>query len=484
MSRFKNAAWRVRDFFRRDAVLAIACVLAAASCVAVPPDAQYAAYIDWRTLGLLFSLMVATSGLARAKVLSRMCRALVGACGSGGVLVAALTALAFFASMVVTNDVALVAFVPLALAVLREAGMVRRLPFAIVSMTIAANMGSMLTPIGNPQNIYLLSASGMEPGQLVATMAPYSALAATLLAAAIGVAELRERKRAEHSAPLAAVTTPNAINNEPEKAAPSNFLTASTLQSASEAPITDATPKRTGGFIEGVSPSSSRTFKTMKTAGTLPKSTSSRTSKTSPRTARANTAAAAQSSTTNPVAPQAQTPTALRNMLPWVAIIAVCLLCVTRIAPVGVAVAVALTLALAFDRQVLRHVDYALLLTFAAFFVFVGNIGRIEALQQAIAAAVSGHALLVSAVASQVISNVPAAIMLSGFTSDWTALLVGVNIGGLGTLIASMASLISYKQLAVAHPQLKGRYLRLFLGLNFAFLVVLLGLACAMGAPT
>jgi Na+/H+ antiporter NhaD/arsenite permease-like protein len=483
MSRFRNTAWCVRDFFRRDAVLAIACVLAVASCVAVPPDAQYAAYIDWRTLGLLFSLMVATSGLARAKVLSRMCRALVGACGSGGMLVAALTALAFFTSMVVTNDVALVAFVPLALAALREAGMVRRLPFAIVCMTIAANMGSMLTPIGNPQNIYLLSASGMEPGQLVATMAPYSVAAAALLAATIGVAKLRERKRAEHATPLAAAT-PNAINNEPEKAAPSNFLTASTLQSASEAPITGATPKRTGGFIKDVSLSSSRTFKTMQTAGTLPKSTSSRASKASPRTAGAHTAAATQSSNTTPNAPQAQTPVALRDILPWVAIIAVCLLCVARIAPVGVAVAVALALALAFDRRALRQVDYALLLTFAAFFVFVGNIGRIEALQQAIAAAVGGHALLVGAAASQVISNVPAAIMLSGFTSDWSALLVGVNIGGLGTLIASMASLISYRQIAVAYPQLKGRYLRLFLVMNFAFLAGLLVLAFAIGILT
>jgi Na+/H+ antiporter NhaD/arsenite permease-like protein len=392
MSRFRNTAWRVRDFFRRDAVLAIACVLAVASCVAVPPDAQYAAYIDWRTLGLLFSLMVATSGLARAKVLSRMCRALVGICGSGGMLVAALTALAFFTSMVVTNDVALIAFVPLALAALREAGMVRRLPFAIVCMTIAANMGSMLTPIGNPQNIYLLSASGMEPGQLVATMAPYSVAAAALLAATIGVAKLRERKRAEHAAPLASTATPNA--------------------------------------------------------------------------------------------PQAQTPVALRDILPWVAIIVVCLLCVARIAPVGVAVAVALALALAFDRRALRQVDYALLLTFAAFFVFVGNIGRIEALQQAVAATVGGHALLVGAAASQVISNVPAAIMLSGFTSDWSALLVGVNIGGLGTLIASMASLISYRQIAVAHPQLKGRYLRLFLVMNFAFLAALLALAFAIGVLT
>lgn len=155
-----------------------------------------------------------------------------------------------------------------------------------------------------------------------------------------------------------------------------------------------------------------------------------------------------------------------------------------RIAPVGVAVVVALVLALACDRRALRQVDYALLLTFAAFFVFVGNIGRIETLQQAIAAAVGGHALLVGATASQVISNVPAAIMLSGFTSDWSALLVGVNIGGLGTLIASMASLISYRQIAVAYPQLKGRYLRLFLVMNFAFLAALLALAFAIGILT
>ena len=136
MGSFRNAAWRARDFFRRDAVLAIACVLAAASCVAVPPDAGYADYIDWRTIGLLFSLMIATSGLARAGVLARACRALVRACKSGGVLIAALAGLTFFVSMVVTNDVALVAFVPLALAALREAGLVRRLAFAIACRLI------------------------------------------------------------------------------------------------------------------------------------------------------------------------------------------------------------------------------------------------------------------------------------------------------------------------------------------------------------
>ena len=383
MSRLENAAWRLRDFLRRDAVLAIACVLAVTSCIAVPPDAQYATYIDWRTLGLLFSLMVATSGLARANVLSLICRALVRACGNGSALIAALTALAFFTSMVVTNDVALVSFVPLALAAMREAGLTKRMAFTITCMTVAANMGSMLTPIGNPQNIYLQSASSMAPSDLVAIMAPYSALAFVLLAALIAGAELRSGEQGRSLLPR----------------------------------------------------------------------------------------------TEKPDAPKLGHAIALRDVLPWAALIVVCLLCVARIAPVEAAVSAAIIIALLFDKQALRHVDYALLLTFATFFVFIGNATRIMALQQAIAAIIQGHELLVGVAASQLVSNVPAAIMLSGFTSNWHALLVGTNIGGLGTLIASMASLISYKQLAVAYPEMKAKYLRLFLSVNFAILAAELGLA-------
>ena len=176
----------------------------------------------------------------------------------------------------------------------------------------------------------------------------------------------------------------------------------------------------------------------------------------------------------NPKAPQESF--ALRDVLPWIALFAMCLLCVARIAPVWLVVVAAL----AFDMRALRHVDYALLFTFVAFFVFVGNVARIEVVREAVAALVDGRALLVGAVASQIISNVPAAILASGFTTDWPALLVGVNIGGLGTLIASMASLISYKQLAVAYPELKTYYFRLFTGLNCAFLAALLLLAAAI----
>lgn len=377
---------QVLELVRRDPVLAAATVLAVASCALVPPDAGYLAYVDVRTLGLLFCLMATMAGLSRAGVFQAAGRALVARLRSGTSVVMGLVLLPFLASMLVTNDVSLIAFVPFALLVLRMLGIADASVFTVVMMTVAANLGSMLTPIGNPQNIYLLSVSGMSAVELVGIMAPYSAAAFVLLAAAIGIAELRDRKRFKHI------------------------------------------PSQMAGV--------------------------------------------------NPKAPQESF--ALRDVLPWIALFAMCLLCVARIAPVWLVVVAAIALALAFDMRALRHVDYALLFTFVAFFVFVGNVARIEVVREAVAALVDGRALLVGVIASQIISNVPAAILVSGFTTDWPALLVGVNIGGLGTLIASMASLISYKQLAVAYPELKTYYFRLFTGLNCAFLAALLLLAAAI----
>ena len=386
MDAFMRFALNVREIVRKDPVLVVAIVLAIISCAAVPPDAAYAEYVDLRTIGMLFSLMAIMAGLSRLGVFRIACRHLLSAVRGPRRLALALTLLAFFSSMLITNDVALVTFVPFALLALRTLDSPRHACFTVVMMTIAANLGSMLTPIGNPQNIYLLSVSGMSAVELVGIMAPYSAAAFVLLAAAIGIAELRDRKRFKHI------------------------------------------PSQMAGV--------------------------------------------------NPKAPQESF--ALRDVLPWIALFVMCLLCVARIAPVWLVVAAAIALALAFDMRALRHVDYALLFTFVAFFVFVGNAARIEVVREAVAALVDGRALLVGAVASQIISNVPAAILVSGFTTDWPALLVGVNIGGLGTLIASMASLISYKQLAVAYPELKTYYFRLFMGLNCAFLAALLLLAAAI----
>lgn len=112
--------------------------------------------------------------------------------------------------------------------------------------------------------------------------------------------------------------------------------------------------------------------------------------------------------------------------------------------------------ALIADKKVLAQVDYSLLATFLAFFIFIGNLGRIPAFASWLSAALSGREILISVLASQVMSNVPAVLLLSGFSNNVPALIVGTNLGGLGTLIASMASLISYRQIAGSFPNRKG----------------------------
>ena len=133
------------------------------------------------------------------------------------------------------------------------------------------------------------------------------------------------------------------------------------------------------------------------------------------------------------------------------------------------------------DRGIFRRVDYSLLLTFVGFFIFIGNLGRLPAFSQLLQRIVSGHEILACVAVSQVISNVPAALLLSGFTEDLPALTIGVNLGGLGTLIASMASLISYKLIAREESRVKGAYFRYFTAANICFLMILLVFAFFQG---
>lgn len=371
----------VREFVRKDPVLVAALVLAAISCAVVPPDEAYLAYVDLRTIGMLFSLMTVMAGLSRLGVFSAACRRLLAVARGPRRLCLALTLLAFFSSMLITNDVALVTFVPLALLALGALGSERLTCFTVVMMTIAANLGSMFTPVGNPQNLYLYSASHMSLIEFVLLMLPYTLGALACLVAAVFV-----------------------------------FGRASDVEMA----------------------------------------------------------------TCGPSAASCERPSAARIVV-WAAVFLCALCSVARLLPFQATVAVAIAAGVIVDRGALVHVDYALLATFAAFFVFVGNMGRIEAVDTFIAGMVNGHELAVAVGASQVLSNVPAAILLSGFTADWPALIVGTNLGGLGTLIASMASLISYKQLALVLPRAKGRYVAMFTGWNAAFLVVLLVLHMVLG---
>ena len=370
------------DLVRRDPVLVASLALAALSCVAVPPDAEYLSYVDLRTIGMLFSLMTVTAGLSRVGVFDAACERLLAVAHGPRRLCLALTLLSFFSSMLITNDVALVTFVPLALLALAPFRSDRLTCFTAVMMTVAANLGSMLTPVGNPQNLYLYSASHMGLASFLLLMLPYAPGALVLLAVAVVVFGRVPDARSRGAA--------LAVREEP-----------------------------------------------------------------------------------------ASVP--LARTVPWLLLFALVLLSVARVLPFQACVVAAVAVALVVDRGALAHVDYALLVTFVAFFVFVGNMGRVSAVDSLIADVVRGHELAVAVGASQMLSNVPAAILLSGFTTNWPALIVGTNLGGLGTLIASMASLISYEQLARELPGSKGRYFAMFTVCNVVFLAALLCLYLLIG---
>ena len=374
-------------FVKREAVLSVAAALALLSALAVPPDGAYLGYIDFRTLAILFSLMTVMAGLRQQGVFDRMGRALLALTGSTLQLVLVLVGLCFFGSMLITNDVALLTFVPFTFVVLASLGAETRekLALPVVCMqTVAANLGSMLTPIGNPQNLYLYGKSGMGMGAFVALMLPYTLASLALLAGwALWLCRGGSPVRKGTGGP---------------------FL----------APQEGARPDRRIIWMDA-------------------------------------------------------------------ALFIVCLLAVVRMLPYGAAFAAVLAATLLADRATLGRVDYSLLLTFVAFFIFIGNLGRVEAFSAWLQQIIAGREVPVAVLASQVSSNVPAALLLSGFTQEVEGLIVGTNLGGLGTLIASMASLISYRQIAREEPARKGEYFKLFTLSNLAFLAALLGLWLLVG---
>lgn len=404
---------RVRAFLANEAVLVVAVVAALASCIAVPPDALYAGYVDWSTLALLFCLMTVVAGFRALGVLDTAGAWLVARAKTQRAIVFALVGLVFFASMLVTNDVALITFVPLALTVLRRANMEHRLCLTGALMTVAANLGSMFTPVGNPQNLYLFTVSGMDVGEFLQLMAPYTLASGVLLAMVVAAAFRSQPIELGES--CEAGSTQRNVEGSDSHAAGSPSL-----------PPDCATTRPSGAM----GPASSRMVK-------------------------------------------------VRFWL-YLALFAMCLAGVAGALDVRIALALVLVVAVATDARVLARVDYGLLATFVALFVFVGNLSRLPLLHDALAAAVGANALLASVAASQIISNVPAAVLLSGFTSQWPALIVGTNIGGLGTLIASMASLITFKAVSLGRPAVRVRYLAVFTLVNVVFLAVLLLLDLAL----
>lgn len=373
---WKTLPARLLAFFRRETVLTVAWILALVSMILVPPDRGYLEYVDFHTLGLLFALMAVMAGLQALGLFGRMGQAVLRRIHTTRQLELVLVLLPFFSSMVVTNDVALITFVPFALEVLSLAGQEHRVVPVVVLQTVAANLGSMATPIGNPQNLYLYSRYALTLGQFFRQTLPLTAVALGILLLWVALGK----------------KGPVTVPRERQKPEPMN-------------------------------------------RGRL----------------------------------------ALHLVL-----FVLCLLVVAGVLPLLPVVLVTVAGLLLWDRKALLGVDYGLLATFVGFFLFVGNLGRIPVFTRFFETMVAGRETLCGVGASQLISNVPAALLLSGFTDNWQGLLVGVNLGGLGTLIASMASLISYKYIARAHPGRKGGYLLRFTLVNVVFLGLLLGVWVAL----
>ena len=366
---------RLLAWCKTEIVLSIAVLLAVVSAFVIHPDKEYINYIDFRTLAILFCLMAVMAGLQKIGLFRYVAEKLLGKVSHIRGLTFILIMLCFFSSMLITNDVALITFVPFTFIVLNMIMGEKSEKFivpVVVMQTIAANMGSMLTPIGNPQNLYLYGKTTMNFASFMFFMLPYTVIAFTLLAVWCLLFRYKGEKKIE-------------LNIEQ------------------------------------------------------------------------NTGVAQYK----------------KQLIVYSVLFALCILTVAHVISYMITLGIVLFVVFILDKRVLKEVDYALLLTFVGFFVFIGNMGRVPAFNAFIQNIIDGNEVLTSVVASQFMSNVPAALLLSGFTERYELLIIGTNLGGLGTLIASMASLISFKYIGKEYGHLKGRYMLYFTIANLLFLIIL-----------
>ena len=357
------------DEIKSHVVLLVAIVAAAVTCFFVPPDADYAGYFDLNTLSCLFCTLAVVNALKQRHFFEWLSGKIVTAFGNMRRVTFALVFVTYFGSMVMANDMALVTFLPLGYYVLSSCKKNEHTAFIFIMQNIAANLGGMLTPFGNPQNLYLYSYYSIQAGEFFAIMALPFGVAFVLIAGTCFV-----------------------VKPEPVK-----------LET-----------------------------------------------------------------------PPAQAPV-LWRMIVYFVLFALSVMIVFRVFAWYIGLIAVTVSLLILEPRAFLHVDYALLLTFCAFFVFSGNMARIPEVRAFLSALIGASALLVGTASCQVISNVPSAVLLSRFTNDYRNLLVAVNIGGLGTPIASLASLITLGEFRRRMPGKTLRYLALFSLINFSFLAVLIG---------
>lgn len=360
---------KIKAFIQKETVLFIAALCAALTMFLVPPSAEYIHYIDFRVLCLLFCLMAVVAGFKSVGAFQWLTYQLLRRIQSGRILGVTLVMLPFFSSMLVTNDVALLIFIPFTLALLEQLRFRESMVPVIVLQTVAANLGSMATPVGNPQNLFLYAAYDLSAGDFFSVVLPLTTVSfLCLLVAAFPV---------------------------------------------------------------------------------LPKTLSRQELKN-------------------------EEISSVRDLLIYGGLFVLCLLTVFRVVPYPVTTAVIVAILLFLNKSLLKQIDYMLLLTFVCFFIVSENLGQVNFVREFLQNLLNQSTLLTSVGASQVISNVPAAVLLSSFTDQWRDLLAGVNIGGLGTPIASLASLITLK-LYMRWPGAKVmHFIGVFMAANIVGVAILL----------
>lgn len=358
---------QIPGFLKENAVLVIAIIAALLTSFIVPPDAKYLEYFDLKTLSCLFCVLAVVCALRNVKFFYTLARQIVRKFKNARIAILALVYITFIGSMLIANDMALLTFLPLGYFILSTTKKEKYLAFTFIMQNIAANLGGMLTPFGNPQILYLYSKFNIPDGEFVRIMFPPFILAIALITLCCLIFVKKEALEIEESdvkLPIGRVSI-------------------------------------------------------------------------------------------------------------YLALFAVAIMMVFRFMPYQVGLII-IPLALIFlDKKALMQVDYGLLFTFVFFFIFAGNMGRIDAVRDFFSYLLNINTLVFSALSCQVISNVPSAILLSQFTDNYRELLLGVNIGGAGTLIASLASLITFKEYTKQDPDHVKQYVVKFSLFNFGFLITL-----------
>ena len=367
--RSKESLRTLFGFVKKNAVMFIALLAAIITSVIVPPDKGYLDYFDYKTLTCLFCVLAVVCALRNIRFFYMLARKIVQVFKNARMAVLGLVYITFIGSMLIANDMALLTFLPLGFLVLTTTDKRKYMAVTFILQNIAANLGGMLTPFGNPQNLYLYSKFNIPTGEFMGIMAAPFVLSILLITLCCFL-----------------------------------FVKAEPLQLDEEK--ISLPPART---------------------------------------------------------------------LIYLLLFALSIIIVFRWIPYWIGLIVIPIVLFFMDRNALKKVDYPLLLTFVFFFIFSGNMARIEGVRNLFSSLLEKNTLLVSVLSCQVISNVPSAILLSQFTGNYHDLLLGVNLGGVGTLISSLASLITFREYVKHNPGKTGKYIALFSAFNFAFLIILTG---------